>query len=132
MTDTASTAKRKKASEFDQRILEVFDGYVHGKISKRQFIGQAGKYAAAGMTGAMILEQLQPNYAWAQQVAPDDPDIGTSTVEYDSPEGHGKIRGLMARPARAPGALPAVPLAHENRGPNPYIEDAVRRVAKKG
>ncbi len=85
-------------------------------VSKRQFIGQAGKYAAAGMTGAMILEQLQPNYAWAQQVAPDDPDIGTSTVEYDSPEGHGKIRGLMARPARAPDALPAVLVVHENRG----------------
>ena len=64
---------RMKASDFDPRILEIFDGYVHGKMSKREFIRQAGRYAAAGVTGAMILEQLQPNYAWAQQVAPDDP-----------------------------------------------------------
>ena len=62
--------QRKKAHEFDQRILEIFDGYVHGNLTKRQFISQAGKYAAAGVTGAMILEQLQPNYAWAEQVAP--------------------------------------------------------------
>ncbi len=123
---------RKKASDFDQRILEVFDGYVHGKLTKRQFIEQAGKYAAAGVTGAMILEQLQPNYAWAQQVDPDDPAIETMIAEYESPEGHGTIRGLMAKPAGTTDPLPAVLVVHENRGLNPYIEDVVRRVAKAG
>jgi carboxymethylenebutenolidase len=68
---------RRKASDFDPRILEIFDGYVHGKMSKRDFIAQAGRYAAAGVTGAMILEQLRPNYALAQQVASDDPAIET-------------------------------------------------------
>ncbi len=126
------TAPRKRASDFDQRILEIFDGYVHGKISKRQFISQAGKYAVAGVTGAMILEQLQPNYAWAQEVAPDDPDIETNIVEYQSPEGHGTIRGLMATPSGIEGPLPAVLVVHENRGLNPYIEDVVRRTAKAG
>jgi carboxymethylenebutenolidase len=123
---------RKKASDFDPRILEIFDGYVHGKMSKRDFITRAGKYAAAGVTGAMILEQLQPNYAFAQQVAPDDPEIETMTVSYESPEGHGTISGLMARPAGATGPLPAVLVIHENRGLNPYIEDVVRRAAKAG
>lgn len=123
---------RKKASDFDPRILEIFDGYVHGKMSKRDFITRAGKYAAAGVTGAMILEQLQPNYALAQQVAPDDPEIETMTAEYQSPEGHGTIRGLLARPAGASGPLPAVLVIHENRGLNPYIEDVVRRAAKAG
>lgn len=126
------TTQRKRASEFDQRVLEVFDGYVHGAISKREFISQAGKYAAAGVTGAMILEQLQPNYAWAQQVAPDDPDIETMETTYESPEGHGTIRGLMAKPAGTTGPLPAVLVVHENRGLNPYIEDVVRRTAKAG
>lgn len=126
------TTPRKRAQDFDQRILEIFDGYVHGKMSKREFIAQAGKYAAAGVTGAMILEQLQPNYALAQQVAPDDPDIISETAEYDSPEGHGTIRGLMARPAAATGPLPAVLVIHENRGLNPYIEDVARRAAKAG
>ncbi len=123
---------RKKASDFDPRILEIFDGYVHGKMSKREFIAQAGRYAAAGVTGAMILEQLQPNYALAQQVAPDDPAIETMTVEYESPEGHGTISGLMAKPAGVADRLPAVLVVHENRGLNPYIEDVVRRTAKAG
>lgn len=123
---------RKRAKDFDQRILEIFDGYVHGKMSKRDFITQAGKYAAAGVTGAMILEQLQPDYAFAQQVAPDDPSIVTEVMEYESPEGHGTIRGLMAKPADASGPLPAVLVVHENRGLNPYIEDVARRAAKAG
>ncbi len=123
---------RKKASDFDPRILEIFDGYVHGKITKRQFITQAGKYTAAGVTGAMLLDQLAPNYAWAQQVAPDDPAIETMAAEYDSPNGHGTIKGLMAKPAGANGPLPAVLVIHENRGLNPYIEDVVRRAAKAG
>ncbi|MEM7024672.1 MAG: dienelactone hydrolase family protein, partial [Pseudomonadota bacterium] len=70
-----STTTRKRAHEFDQRILEIFDGYVHGTVSKRDFVAQAGRYAAAGVTGAMVLEQLKPDYALAQQVAPDDPAI---------------------------------------------------------
>lgn len=123
---------RKKASDFDPRILEIFDGYVHGKITKRDFLTRAGQYAAAGVTGAMILEALQPNYALAQQVAPDDPAITTEMVSYDSPQGNGQISGLMARPADASGKLPAVLVIHENRGLNPYIADVVRRVAKAG
>lgn len=124
--------KRKRASEFDPRILEIFDGYVHGQISKREFIRRAGTLAVAGMTGAMILKQLQPEYALAAQVEPDDPAITTEWVEYNSPEGHGKIKGLMAKPANASGKLPTVLVVHENRGLNPYIEDVVRRVAKAG
>ncbi|MFK7755268.1 MAG: YghX family hydrolase [Sedimentitalea sp.] len=123
---------RKKASDFDPRILEIFDGYVHGKMSKRDFIARAGKYAVAGVTGAMILEQLQPNYALAQQVAPDDPEIVTEVITYQSPDGHGPIKALMAKPAGTTGKLPAVLVVHENRGLNPYIEDVVRRAAKAG
>ena len=123
---------RRKASDFDPRLLEIFDGYLHGKMSKRDFIAQAARYAAAGVTGAMLLEQLQPNYALAQQVAPDDPAIETMTVEYQSPEGNGTIRGLMAKPAGADMKRPAILVIHENRGLNPYIEDVVRRCAKSG
>ncbi|NRD89211.1 dienelactone hydrolase [Sphingopyxis sp. BSNA05] len=126
------TSTRKRASDFHPHILEIFDGYVHGLISKRDFIRQAGKFAAAGVTGAMILDQLQPNYAWAAQVESDDPAITTERISYDSPEGHGKINALMAKPAGATGKLPAVLVIHENRGLNPYIEDVARRVAKAG
>lgn len=123
---------RKKASDFDPHILELFDGYVHGKMTKREFLSGAAKYTAAGVSAAAILESLQPNYALAQQVAPDDPAIETSIAEYESVEGHGVIKGLMAKPAGADGKLPAVLVVHENRGLNPYIEDVVRRTAKAG
>ncbi|MXU65089.1 YghX family hydrolase [Oceanomicrobium pacificus] len=124
--------ERKKASDFDPHILELFDGYVHGKMTKREFLTNASRYAAAGVTAAAILESLQPNYALAQQVAPDDPSIETMVAEYESPDGHGTIRGLMAKPAGATDKLPAVLVIHENRGLNPYIEDVVRRTAKAG
>ncbi|SIN90180.1 YghX family hydrolase [Vannielia litorea] len=124
--------RRMTAADFHPKLLEMFDGYVHGKMSKRAFLSGAGKYLAAGVTAAAVLESLQPNYALAQQVAPDDPDIETEVIEYASPEGNGTIRGLMARPAGVEGKIPAVLVIHENRGLNPYIEDVVRRVAKAG
>jgi carboxymethylenebutenolidase len=123
---------RMKASDFHPYILEIFDGYVHGKLTKREFIRESGKFAAAGVTGLMILQQLAPDYALAQQVKADDPAIVTSRVVVPSPEGHGSIKALMARPAKAKGKLPAVLVVHENRGLNPYVEDVVRRLAKAG
>lgn len=123
---------RKKASDFDPKLLELYDGYVHGKMTKREFLTNSARYAAAGVTATALLESLQPNYALAQQVAPDDPDIETMYVEYESPEGHGTMKGLMAKPAGSTEKLPAVLVVHENRGLNPYIEDVVRRLAKAG
>ena len=131
MTET-DAAPRMKASDFHPYILEIFDGYVHGKLTKREFITEAGKFAAAGVTGLMILNQLAPDYALAQQVKADDPSIVTKKVIIPSPEGHGTINGLLARPANAKGKLPAVLVIHENRGLNPYIEDVARRLAKAG
>lgn len=128
----ADASPRKKASDFHPYILEIFDGYVHGKLTKREFIREAGKFAAAGVTGLMILQQLAPDYALAQQVKADDPSIVTARVTVPSPEGHGSINGLLTRPAKAKGKLPAVLVVHENRGLNPYIEDVARRLAKAG
>ena len=124
--------QRRKACDFDQRILELYDGYVHGRMSKRGFLDHAAKYAASGVSAAALLDSLQPDYALDQQVAPDDPAITTETVEYPSPEGNGTVRALMARPAGVEGPLPAVLVVHENRGLNPYIEDVVRRLGKAG
>jgi carboxymethylenebutenolidase len=101
-------------------------------MTKRDFLDHASKYAVGGVSAAAMLTSLQPDYALAAQVAPDDPAITTETVEYPSPEGTGTVRGLMARPAGAEGRLPAVLVVHENRGLNPYIEDVVRRLGKAG
>jgi len=120
---------RKKASDFPPEVMKLFDGYVHGGITRREFLDRAGKYALGGISAAAMLESLQPNFAWAEQVKKDDARIKTAYVEYDSPSGSGKMRGYMAQPAKAPGKLPAILVIHENRGLNPYIEDVVRRLA---
>jgi carboxymethylenebutenolidase len=79
-----------------------------------------------------LLGELSPNYALAQQVAPDDADIESSRITYPSPNGHGEINAYLVRPAGAEGNLPGVLVIHENRGLNPYIEDVARRMAKAG
>src|SRR3546814_7920698 len=64
--------RRKKASDFDPRILELYDGYVHGKLSRREFIDRAATITVGTAAAATMLESLQPNYALALQVPPDD------------------------------------------------------------
>lgn len=123
---------RLTAKDFDQELLELYDYYAHGKITKREFLDRAGKFAVGGLTAMALLNMLKPDYALAQQVPMDDPAISAEYVTYPSPNGHGEVRGLMARPAGATGKLPAVVVVHENRGLNPYIEDVARRLGKAG
>ena len=121
--------KRMKASDFPQEVLDIFDSYVHGEIGRREFIDRAAKFAVGGVTGAVMLESLRPDYAFAQQVQKDDKRIHAEYVTYPSPKGSGTMRGYFARPASASGKLPGVVVIHENRGLNPYIEDVARRLA---
>jgi len=120
--------ERKKASDFPQELLNLFDGYVHGGISRRQFLDGAQKFAVGGVTAAALLQMLKPNYAWAIQVPPDDKRIRAETQTVPSPQGNGSIKGYLVRPADET-KLPAVLVIHENRGLNPYIEDVARRLA---
>ena len=123
--------ERKKATEFPQELLDLFDLYQHGDIDRRTFLDRAKIFTVGGMTTAMLFEALRPNYAWAQQVAPTDPRIRTERVTVQSPQGNGSINGLLARPATGD-RFPAVLVVHENRGLNPYIEDVARRFATEG
>jgi carboxymethylenebutenolidase len=120
--------ERKKASDFPQELLNLFDGYVHGGMNRRQFLEGAQKFAVGGVTAAMLLEMLKPNYAWAIQVPPDDKRLTSETVTVPSPHGNGSIKGYLVRPVGTT-RLPAVLVVHENRGLNPYIEDVARRLA---
>ena len=121
--------ERKQASDFPQDVLKLFDGYVHGNLSRREFLDRAARFAIGGFTAAAMLESLRPNYAFAQQVAKDDTRIKTEYATYPSPQGSGTMRGYFAKPANASGKLPGVLVIHENRGLNPYIEDVARRLA---
>jgi carboxymethylenebutenolidase len=121
--------ERKKASDFAQELLDLLDQYVHGGISRRQFIDGAQKFAVGGVTATALFEMLRPNYAWAIQVQKDDSRIKAETATVPSPQGNGSIKGYLVRPANATGKLPGVLVVHENRGLNPYIEDVARRLA---
>jgi carboxymethylenebutenolidase len=120
--------ERKKASDFPQELLTLFDEYVHGEISRRAFLDGAQKFAVGGVTATMLFEMLRPNYAWAIQVPPNDSRIKSERVTVESPQGNGSINGYLVRPAAA-GKLPVIIVIHENRGLNPYIEDVARRLA---
>src|SRR5713101_5351116 len=120
--------ERRKAADFPQELLNLFDRYVHGEIERREFLDGAKTFAVGGLTATAIWESLRPNYAWAQQVAKDDSRIKTEYVTVPSPQGNGKVRGYLVRPANASGKLPGVLVVHENRGLNPYIEDVARRL----
>jgi carboxymethylenebutenolidase len=121
--------ERKKASDFPQDLLNLFDRYVHGEIHRREFLDGAQKFAVGGMTATALFEMLRPNYAWAIQVPESDNRIKVESATIPSPKGYRTITGYMARPADATGKLPAVLVIHENRGLNPYIKDVARRLA---
>lgn len=120
--------ERRKASDFPQELLNLFDRYVHGEINHRDFLNRVQKFAAGGVTAAALFQMLKPNYAWAVQVPADDKRIKAEYDTVPSPQGNGSIKGYLVRPANAT-KLPSVLVIHENRGLNPYIEDVARRLA---
>src|SRR5260221_1339151 len=120
--------ERKQASDYPQELLDLFHEYQHGDISRRTFLDRAGKFATGGLTAMAIFESLKPNYAWAQQVPPDDKRIKVGYEVVQSPAGNGSIKGYLARPAKGE-KWPAVLVIHENPGLNPYIADVARRLA---
>ena len=122
---------RKTAAEFPPEVLGLFDGYVHGSITRREFLDRAARYATAGVSAAAMLEMLKPNFAWAQQVTKDDARIKAGYEDYPSPRGSGTMRGYFAMPARG-GPTGCIVVIHENRGLSPYIEDVARRLAVEG
>lgn len=122
---------RLTANDFAPQLLELYDYYAHGRISRREFLDRAAVFTA-GVSALSVLGALSPNYALAEQVAITDPDIVAEYITYPSPKGHGQVRGYLVRPANAKGKVPAVVVVHENRGLNPYIEDVARRLAKQG
>lgn len=116
------------SEKFSPEVFKLFDKYVHGLITRRDFIERAAALAVAGMSGAALLKALSPKFAEARQVEPDDRRLKAEYVEIPAP-GYGKARGYLVRPAAAKGKLPTVLVVHENRGLNPHIEDIARRMA---
>lgn len=124
--------KRLTAKDFDPKILELYDHYAHGKMTKRELLKNIGKYTAAGVTALSVFNNLMPNYALAEQVNFNDPEIKANYITYNSGNGNGKINAYYVKPSKITEKTSAVLVIHENRGLNPYIKDVARRVAKAG
>src|SRR5688500_19580686 len=92
--------ERKVASDYPQELLDLVHEYQHGDIDRRSLLEGVGKFAVGGLTVAAIFESLTPNYAWAQQIKPDDQRIKVGYETVQSPAGNGTIKGYLARPAK--------------------------------
>lgn len=126
------TLERKRASDFPQELIDLFQLYQHAEIDCKTFLAGAEKFAVGGVTAAGLLAMLKPNYALAIQVPENDARLVTGDATVASPQGNGSVKGYLVRPAGAGGKLPAVLVVHENRGLNPYIKDVARRLAIEG
>ncbi len=124
--------KNLRKEDISQEVFDLYDAYAHNKIDRRVFMDKLSKYAVGGITVASLTSFLLPKYAEAQQVRPDDPRLISKYIEYDSPDGAGKMKGLLSMPADKNGPFPGIVVVHENRGLNPYIEDTARIAALEG
>lgn len=115
-----------------QEAFDWYDEYAHGDIDRRTFMTRLATLAGAGFSLSVLTGALLPDYALAEQVSFNDPDILATYEKFESPDGHLEGRGYLVRPAERTGQGPAVLVAHENRGLNPYVEDVARRLAKQG
>lgn len=119
----------KTATDFPPEVLSAFDQYVHGVIDRRQFLRRASIVTASVAGAAAMLDTLNPQYAGAEEINPQDASIVIDKVVYPSPN---DWQGYLVKPSGVVGPLPAVLVIHENRGRNPYIEDVARRLANAG
>ncbi|VGO11562.1 Carboxymethylenebutenolidase [Pontiella desulfatans] len=115
-----------------QEAFDWYDEYAHGLITREMFMTRLSSLATAGFTMGMLLPVLMPNYAAAEQVSFNDPDIKAIYATFPAPKGHGEGRGYLVTPSNMPEKIPVVLVIHENRGLNPYVKDVARRLAKAG
>jgi len=120
------------AHPIPKEAFDWYDEYAHGIIDRRTFVSRLSTLSVAGFTTTSLLAALLPDYASAEQVSFNDPDIKASFAKFDSPEGHGECEGYLVVPTTLEGKAPTVLVVHENRGLNPYVKDVARRVAKAG
>ena len=123
---------RKTVNDFDPEVLKLFDGYVHGRITRREFLDRAAKFAVGGVTAGGLLQMLQPNFAMGEQIAEGDARVRAQAIDYPSAQGSGTAKGYLAEPAAGRGKRGCIVVIHENRGLNPHIKDIARRLAIEG
>lgn len=124
--------KKLKREDVKQEVFDLYDDYAHNKLQRREFIERLSVYAIGGITVASLMSFMMPNYVDTLLVDPNNPDLDSNYITYNSPKGGGEIKGLLSKPKRFDGKLGGIVVVHENRGLNPYIEDTARRAALAG
>lgn len=124
--------KPLQKEDIQQEVFDLYDDYAHNKLDRKEFIQKLSMYAVGAITLPALLSFITPNYKDTLIVQPDDKRLDSNYIEYDSPKGGGKIKGLLSTPKEVKGKLPGIVVVHENRGLNPYIEDVGRRAALEG
>lgn len=114
----------------DRRIIDLYNEYVHTALPRREFLTRLAQIAGGAAAALAVLPILEPNYAQARQVEPDDKHLKAGSIEFDGPQG--RIKAYVAQPRKKGGKLPGVLVIHENRGLNEHIEDVARRAALAG
>jgi carboxymethylenebutenolidase len=130
-----STEEKKQSPTthpIPQEAFDWYDEYAHGLIDRRTFMARLATITTGTLTMGVLLPALMPDYAKAEQVSFNDPDIKARYVTFPSPQGHKEGRGYLVVPTALSGTAPVVLVVHENRGLNPYIKDVARRLAKAG
>lgn len=128
--------KKPDKKNISQEVFDLYDQYAHNKLSRRDFIDKLSMYAVGGLTVPALLDYLLPEYKHTALTASDDPNLVSKMIEYDSPCGGGKIKGLLSIPVQVDRndqmSVGGIVVVHENRGLNPYIEDTARQAALAG
>lgn len=113
----------------DRRIVELYDEYTHKPLDRRSFMNRLVALAGSAAAAEAALALLEPNYAQARQVAPDDARLETRRIAETV--GGVALKGYLVVP-KTPARRGGVLVIHENRGLNPHIEDVTRRMALAG
>lgn len=121
-----------KKSQIKQEVFDLYDDYAHNRLSRRQFVEKLSLYAVGGLTVGSMMSFLSPNYKDTLLVSPNNPELESTYINYESPKGGGTIKGLLSYPKSTENTLGGIVVVHENRGLNPYIEDTARRAALAG
>jgi carboxymethylenebutenolidase len=129
---TTEKNEQLTADQIPQQAFDWYDEYAHGDINRRTFLTRLGSLSVAGLSMGLISSSLIPNYANAEQISFNDPDIIATYEEFPSLKGHGKGNGYLVMPRNLTKQAATVLVVHENRGLNPYIKDVARRLAKSG
>jgi len=124
--------KSLKKEDISQEVFDLYDDYAHNKMDRKEFLQKLSLFAVGAITLPSLLSFISPNYVDSIVVQPSDPRLKSEMINYASPKGGLKMKGLLSIEKKATTKLPGIIVVHENRGLNPYIKDVCRRVALEG